>query len=282
MSKRYFIRLSFDGSSFHGWQQQPNAVSVQALIKEALSVILKENIAVTGAGRTDTGVHAKNYFAHFNSHKPLDTKAIRDLIHHLNGYLPGDITIHSVFPVPGDAHARFSAIQRTYQYLISRTKAPFLKSFSYFYPGKLDIALMNRGAEILLKNSDFTSFTKTPTDSKNSICHLTRAVWEEHEDLLIFTVSADRFLRNMVRAMVGTLIEVGRGKITPEEIEKIIVKKDRCAAGYSVPARGLFLTEITYPEEVFTDAPEMPGNKGITGRDPGSDLKDAAKSHLIT
>ena len=259
---RYFIKLSFNGSTFHGWQHQPNASSVQAKIKEALTAILKEPVSVTGAGRTDAGVHARTFYAHFNCIRELEPEKITGLVYNLNGFISEDITIHSIFPVKDDAHARFSAVLRTYQYVITRKKDPFLKSFSYYYAGKLDLAEMNAGALVLLQNTDFTSFAKTPTDSKSFICHLKEATWEEKDDLVIFTISADRFLRNMVRAIVGTLLELGRGKINLEEIQRIIEKKDRCAAGFSVPAKGLFLTDIRYPEDIVLKSPDKQENSG--------------------
>lgn len=265
---RYFIRLSYNGSNFHGWQHQPNATSVQSVLKEALTVILKEPVPVTGAGRTDTGVHARVFYAHFDSEKELGTEDTAKLVYNLNGFLPEDITIHSVFPVPQQAHARFSATLRTYQYVITRKKDPFLRTFSYHHEGKLDVALMNEGAKILLKNTDFSSFAKSPADTKTSICHLEQAVWEEQADLLVFTIAADRFLRNMVRAIVGTLMELGRGRIAVEDIRKIIEKKNRSAAGYSVPAQGLFLTGIRYPDEILLHASDHPDNAGSHRKDP--------------
>jgi tRNA pseudouridine38-40 synthase len=228
------------------------------MISEALTVILKERIAVTGAGRTDTGVHARKFYAHFDFSRKLGVKEREKLVYNLNGYLPDDIAVQSVFPVPDDAHTRFSATLRTYQYVITKKKDPFLKAFSYYHPGKLDIDKMNRGAEILKKNLDFSSFAKTPLDSKYMICHVKHAKWTEKDDRIIFTISADRFLRNMVRAIVGTLIELGRSKIGLNDIQKIIEKKSRSAAGYSVPAQGLTLTDITYPDEILSEAPDHP------------------------
>lgn len=253
LNYRYFLRLSFNGQSFHGWQSQHNAPSVQYVLKEALAVILREPIDVTGAGRTDSGVHAREFYAHFDVNREISLAERKDLIYHLNGYLPDAISIQEIIPVRKDAHSRFSARSRTYQYFISRKKDPFQQGFSWYYPGQLDVALMNKGAEILKKILDFTSFAKLPKETKTNICHVEYAKWEEKEDLLIFTITADRFLRNMVRAIAGTLIELGRGKISLEDLDRIIRLKDRRAAGYSVPANGLFLVWINYPEEIFLD-----------------------------
>lgn len=251
MNYRYFLRLSFNGESFHGWQSQHNAPSIQSALRDALTVILREPVKVTGAGRTDAGVHASEFYAHFDHPAELSVSGRRELVYHLNGYLPDAISIREILPVKEDAHARFSARSRTYQYFITRKKDPFQQSFSWYYPGKLDTGLMNIGAEILKNNLDFTSFAKLPKETKTNICHVEYAKWEEKEDLLVFTITADRFLRNMVRAVVGTLIELGRGKISLEDIDRIILSKDRRKAGYSVPANGLFLVSINYPEEIF-------------------------------
>jgi tRNA pseudouridine38-40 synthase len=248
---RYFISLSFNGESFHGWQRQHNAQSIQSVLKDALTVILRDPTEVTGAGRTDAGVHAREFFAHFDSPKELSPPKIKKLIYNLNGYLPGAISLHAIVPVKPDAHARFSALSRTYQYFIAQQKDPFRQAFSYYYPGKLDVALMNRGAAILKDNLDFTSFAKLPSGTKTNICHIDHALWEEKDQLLVFTITADRFLRNMVRAVVGTLIELGRGKISLEDLSRIVLAHDRCAAGYSAPANGLFLVSVKYPPTIF-------------------------------
>ena len=258
LNYRYFIKLAFNGSGFHGWQSQANAQSIQSLLNEALTVIFKEPVSVTGAGRTDAGVHAREYFAHFTIRTCYAVYEIRDRIHHLNGYLPDTVAIKDIYPVKKDAHARFSAQSRTYQYVITRKKDPFLKSFSYYYPGQLDVDLMNKGAMILNGNLDFTSFAKVPTETRTNICHVEEATWRSDGHLVVFTITADRFLRNMVRAIVGTLIELGRGKISMEDLENIIEAKNRSAAGYSVPACGLFLAGIKYPEEIFLQTLEEP------------------------
>jgi tRNA pseudouridine38-40 synthase len=248
---RYFLRLSFNGESFHGWQCQDNASSIQSTLQNALSVVLRKPIEITGAGRTDAGVHAREFYAHFD-HSFLTLQERDELIYHLNGFLPDSIAIQEIIPVSGDAHARFRAVSRTYQYYITRKKDPFQKAYSWYYPGKLDLVIMNRGAEIITNNLDFTSFAKLPMETKTNICHVQVARWEEHGDLLIFTIIADRFVRNMVRAVVGTLVELGRGKINLDDLDRIILSKDRSAAGYSVPANGLFLTEIKYPKEIVS------------------------------
>ncbi len=256
LNYRYFLRLSFNGVSFHGWQSQHNAPSIQSTLRDALTVIFREPVEVTGAGRTDAGVHAREFYAHFDHATELSLSTRRELVYHLNGYLPDAISIREILPVKEDAHSRFSARSRTYQYIITRRKDPFRHEFSWYYPGKLDTGLMNLGAEILKNNLDFTSFAKLPKETKTNICHVEYARWEEKKDLLVFTITADRFLRNMVRAIVGTLIELGREKISLEDIDRIILSKDRRTAGYSVPANGLFLLSINYPEEIFLKTPE--------------------------
>ena len=247
---RYFIFFSFKGTLYHGWQVQPKAVTVQKIIDEAISLILDEKIALTGAGRTDAGVHAKAFCAHLDSLKPdLDNK--KNLIFRLNRYLPDDISVTGIRRVLPDANARFSALSRTYRYFVSRLKDPFRQETSWFIHGKLDIEAMNRACAILLNHSDFTSFSRLHSDNKTNICKIYSAGWEIEENMLIFTIKADRFLRNMVRAIVGTMIEAGKGRIEPEEFERILVSKNRSSAGMSAPAKGLFLTDIEYPEEIF-------------------------------
>jgi tRNA pseudouridine38-40 synthase len=253
LSFRYFIRFSFNGATFHGWQRQHNAHSIQAALEDSLTVVLRFPVDVTGAGRTDAGVHALDFYAHFDSPSELTLTRRQDLIHHLNGYLPDSISIHSVLPVRPDAHARFSALTRTYRYFISRNKDPFKGGFSWYYTGKLDLAQMNRGAAMLKKNLDFTSFAKLPAETKTNICHIEHAEWSEEGPILVFTISADRFLRNMVRAVVGTLIELGRGRIDLEDLERIIAAQDRSRAGFSAPANGLFMVSVTYPDDLFLE-----------------------------
>jgi tRNA pseudouridine38-40 synthase len=277
LNHRYFLCLSFNGESFHGWQSQHNAPSIQSTLRDALTVILREPVEVTGAGRTDAGVHARGFYAHFDHAAELSISERSELIYHLNGFLPDAISIQEILPVKGDAHARFSACSRTYQYFITKKKDPFQQSFSWYYPGKLDVDLMNRGAEILKNNLDFTSFAKLPKETKSNICHLEYAKWEEKEHLLIFTITADRFLRNMVRAVVGTMIELGRGKIDLEDLSRIILSKDRRTAGYSVPANGLFLDTINYPEEIFLETSDDPEDSDAHSKDPTAKAESKKK-----
>jgi tRNA pseudouridine38-40 synthase len=247
---RYFIYISYKGTSYHGWQIQPNSLTVQKLLDEALSTILSENISTTGAGRTDTGVHALIFCAHFDSESP-DLDIRKNLIHKLNRYLPKDISVTSVRKVKPDANARFSALSRTYKYFISKVKDPFSVDSSWHMHGDIKINEMNEASALLLKYSDFTSFSKLHSDVKTNICKIYLAKWETNGNQIIFTIKADRFLRNMVRAIVGTMIEIGFGKIDLRKFEYIIISKDRCEAGKSAPAQGLFLTEIEYPENIF-------------------------------
>ncbi len=250
MPHRYFIRLAFKGTPFHGWQIQPNGNSVQAEMIHALSTLLKEDVEVIGAGRTDAGVHARKFFAHFDSSKK-DLSDNRDLIYNLNGILPKDIVVHEIKAVKPEAHARFSAISRTYSYHIHQVKDSFLDGLSAYFPGNLDLEKMNRAAEFLLETTDFTSFSKAHTDTKTNICNVMLAEWVRDEHRLIFTIEADRFLRNMVRAIVGTLLDVGFDRLCLSEFRGIIDHKDRSAAGPSVPACGLYLEDVEYPENIF-------------------------------
>jgi tRNA pseudouridine38-40 synthase len=246
---RYFIFISYRGTSYHGWQIQPNSVTVQKILDEALSVVLNEKISTIGAGRTDAGVHAIFFCAHFDCSSP--ELLISKLVFRLNQYLPVDISVNSIKKVVPDANARYSAISRTYKYYISRTKDPFSDNSSWYLHGKMDIKAMNDACRILLRHSDFTSFSRLHSGAKSNICKIYNAGWEEPDNWLVFTIKADRFLRNMVRAIVGTTIEIGFGKMDLKEFEDIILAKDRCRAGKSAPAKGLFLVDIEYPEEIF-------------------------------
>lgn len=248
---RYFLKLSYNGANYHGWQLQENSNTVQAEVEKALSTLLGNKIDVTGAGRTDTGVHAREYFAHFDIKEKLEKKNNADLIYRMNAILPDDISVHDIIPVTDDAHARFSAISRTYKYYISRSKNPFARENSWNIFGKLDVKRMHEATKILLEYNDFTSFAKLHSDVKTNNCKITKAEWKNEKELLVFTITADRFLRNMVRAIVGTLIDVGKGKISVDDFRKIIEAKNRGDAGYSVPAKGLFLEKIKYPENIF-------------------------------
>jgi tRNA pseudouridine38-40 synthase len=250
LKTRYFIYLSFKGTYYHGWQIQPNAVSVQQILEETLSLVLGEKISTTGAGRTDAGVHALVFCAHFDCSVP-DLDSEKSLIFRLNRFLPCDISIFSIKKVIPEANARFSAVSRTYRYFISRRKDPFSIDSSWFLYGNLDTEAMEKEAGLLTKYSDFTSFSRLHSDNKTNICKIYHASWQNIDDKLIFTIKADRFLRNMVRAIVGTMAELGAGKISPEEFEEIILLKDRSKAGMSAPAQGLFLAGIEYPEDLF-------------------------------
>lgn len=249
MTQRYFIELAYKGTHFHGWQVQPNAVSVQESLEKALSTILREPIAVTGAGRTDTGVHARYYVAHFNSEK--ETLDHPDFTHKLNSFLSKDLVIFSLTKVHPDAHARFDAVSRTYHYFLNLRKDPFALETSWHFHVQPNVELMNAASRILFDYTDFTSFSKLHTDVKTNNCKIYQAEWTQQGTNIVFTVKADRFLRNMVRALVGTIVEVGIGKIDLDEFRQIIEKKDRGAAGLSVPAQGLFLVDVEYPESVF-------------------------------
>ncbi|WP_435623098.1 tRNA pseudouridine(38-40) synthase TruA [Flagellimonas sp.] len=245
---RYFIRFSYFGKNYHGWQRQPNATTVQEILEDCMSKLLGETVEVVGAGRTDTGVHAKEMFAHFDSNSIQDLK---ELIRRMNSFLPEDIAIRDIFPVGSVAHARFSALERTYEYWIVQKKDPFHSDFAHAVRQKLDIAAMNEAASILLEHSDFECFSKSNTDVKTFICDVRRAEWSVEGDKLVFTIVADRFLRNMVRAVVGTLLDVGLGKREPREMKDILKSKSRAEAGVSVPAKGLYLTRVKYPENLF-------------------------------
>lgn len=240
---RYFIRFSYKGTNYHGWQYQPNATSVQETLTRALSVVLNSELEIMGAGRTDTGVHAKEMFGHFDFEKEIE---IPTLLHKLNSFLPKDIAVSDVIQVHDDAHARFDATKRTYEYHITTVKNVFLEGLSWYYHQKLDLNLMNEAGKILLQHTDFQCFSKVHTDVNTFNCKITEAFWKEENNQLVFTISADRFLRNMVRAIVGTLVYVGLGKVTLEDFEAIIESRDRGKAGFSVPAHGLYLTEIQY------------------------------------
>ena len=247
---RYFLRFAYDGTAFHGSQRQPNGVTVQETMEQALAMIFREPIPLTFAGRTDAGVHAREMYAHFDIGCQLPDAG--HICFRLNGILPDSIAIFDIFPVTDDAHARFSAVRRTYEYHIVDHKDPFLcQQATRVRPG-LDFDAMNEAAQLLIGKQDFASFCRTNTDVKTTICDLTRAEWRElGNGHAVFTIAADRFLRNMVRAVVGTLFEVGRGKMTKEQFAEVITQHNRCAAGDSAPAEGLFLVQIDYPEELF-------------------------------
>lgn len=241
---RYFITFSYDGTAYHGWQIQPHSVTVQEELQKALSTLMRKPMEVVGAGRTDTGVHARKMIAHFDHDEVLDCP---QLVYKLNKLLPRDIAVQHVEPVADDMHARFSAKSRTYHYYVHLDKNPFLRSYSWQVYGNPDFELMNRAASVLMEYKDFTSFSKVNTDTKTNDCTITEARWDRvGEDQWRFTVTANRFLRNMVRAIVGTLMEVGRGRMTIEQLRSVIEAKDRCRAGDSVPGNALFLVEVLY------------------------------------
>jgi tRNA pseudouridine38-40 synthase len=249
VKKRYFIYLSYKGTAYHGWQMQPNGISVQEVLAKALTTVLRHEIEITGAGRTDTGVHARLMVAHFDMN--TDTPLQFDLRAKLNSILPNDIAISKIVEVKADAHARFDAISRRYEYHVTTRKNVFKTEFAAKINHKIDFAAMNKAAETLKEYRDFTSFSKLHTDVKTNNCQITHAEWTQQGDEWIFTIEADRFLRNMVRAIVGTLFEVGRGRMTIEQFRSVIEAQNRCKAGVSVPAHGLYLVDIRYPELIF-------------------------------
>lgn len=244
---RYFIELAYQGAAYSGWQRQPNAPSVQQTLEEALSVLLKSETAIVGAGRTDAGVHARQMFAHCDIEAAFDPQQLTD---RLNSYLPADIVIYRIFSVPPEAHARFDAKARTYEYWISLGKDPFLAEGAYAIHRNPDFDLMNLVAQKLLSHRDFQCFSKSKTDVMTYNCVVSHAQWTQREGIWVFTITADRFLRNMVRAVVGTLLEIGWGKMTVKEFDQVLESKNRSAAGPSVPGHALYLTKIDYPQAI--------------------------------
>ena len=246
-NSRFFISLSYNGKNYVGWQIQPNGLSVQKVLQDSLSTILRSNIDIVGAGRTDAGVHAHNMVAHFDWEGSIFN--IEDLVYKLNNYLPKDIAIHSIWPVKADAH--FSAISRCYKYYITTKKDPFLHELIHKVYFKPDVERMNSLCKILLEYEDFSSFSKSHTDVKTNNCKVEYAKWEQDGEIYIFTIKADRFLRNMVRAIVGTLLEAGRGNLDERGMHRIIEAKNRQVAGDSVPAHALYLEEVIYPDDIW-------------------------------
>lgn len=247
---RYFLKLAYAGSPFHGWQSQPNAVSVQQTIEDALSLVLRTPTPIVGAGRTDTGVNARVMYAHFDTIHPIEDT--QKLIKSLNRIVGKSISIMAVLPVGSDAHARFDAVERSYKYFVTFEKSPFLDTVSWFSPGMLDVERMNEAAALLIDTRDFTSFAKLHSDAKTNLCDVRQAEWSDFRNPydipgIVFTITADRFLRNMVRAVVGTLVDVGRGKLSVSEFAAVIDKKNRCSAGTSMPPQALFLWDVKYP-----------------------------------
>jgi tRNA pseudouridine38-40 synthase len=249
LKKRFFIYLSYNGGAYHGWQYQPNGISVQEVLAKALSTVLRADTEVIGAGRTDTGVHARLMVAHFDT--DFEIADIIQFAAKLNSILPNDIAVSKVCEVKPDAHARFDAVSRRYEYHLVTQKSVFKQGFAARFSENLDFIAMNEAAGILIDYTDFTSFSKLHTDVKTNNCAIKKAFWEQRNDCWVFTIEADRFLRNMVRAIVGTLLDVGRHKISVAEFRAIIEAKNRCKAGASVPACGLYLVDIQYPDHIF-------------------------------
>jgi tRNA pseudouridine38-40 synthase len=243
---RYFVHLAYDGTAYHGWQRQPNGHSVQAELEQALRKLLRQDkVITTGCGRTDTGVHARNFYAHFNAFVEVEDPA--ELVFKLNRVLPGDIAVYGVYRVADRAHSRFDATLRAYEYHVHQHPDPFIRAYSAYYPWELNVRAMNEAASLLHGRHDFASFCKSGGAQKTTFCDVKRAEWVQDGDRLVFHIAADRFLRNMVRAVVGTLFEVGRGKITPAEMQAILEGRSRSMAGESVKACGLHLTRVEYP-----------------------------------
>lgn len=242
---RYFLEIAYDGTRFHGWQVQPNALSVQEVLDDCLSKVLRQPVSSTGSGRTDTGVHASQQFAHFDVAQPL---AAQQVIYRLNRILPNDIAAINLYSVPDNAHARFDAHARTYHYYITCAKNPFRRYHAYYHSRPLDVEQMNAAAALLLQHEDFTTFSKVKGDTTHYRCSIYEAVWRQQGEELVFTIRANRFLRGMVRLLVGTLVDVGRGKLTVQQFGQIITSQDRSKSSGAAPAEGLFLAKVEYPE----------------------------------
>lgn len=257
--QRYFLTLSYKGTKFHGWQLQENAKTVQEELEHCLMLILRENIRLTGCGRTDTGVHARFYVAHFDLRKKLSESEMQNLIRKVNMFLPDTIVLHNIIPVSDEHHARFSATQRTYKYFIARSKNPFLHEHAYQCTVDLNLRLMQLACNVLRQYEDYSSFSKTGGYSKTNNCRIIEASWKQYhsENLLVFTITADRFLRNMVRAIVGTMLDIGREKISLADLRKIFESRNRSSAGTSVDARGLFLWDVKYDGIEFRIPPSI-------------------------
>ncbi len=247
---RYFFEISYKGTNYNGWQNQINALGVQQVVEDALSKLLREKISIVGSGRTDTGVHCRQQFFHVDSERKIDRQP---LLQRLNSFLPKDIAIRSIFQVKPNAHARYDALERSYEYHITTKKNPLLVGRAYYFFKACNVSRMNEAAALLLGEHDFTSFSKVKTDVNHFRCTLKKAEWKKKGELLIFSITANRFLRGMVRALVGTLLDVGTGKISVKEFEVIVKSKDRKRAGMNVPAEGLYLTKVKYPKKIFLD-----------------------------
>lgn len=242
---RYFLEVAYDGTNYHGWQAQPNALAVQAVLDDCLSKVLRQPISTTGSGRTDTGVHASQQFVHFDVVQALDPQQV---IFRLNRILPNDISAKNLYLVPDEAHARFDAVARTYHYHITLIRNPFKRYYAWYHSRALDVQKMNEAAAVLLKYEDFTTFSKVKGDTNHYRCTMYEAEWRQEGQEFIFTIRANRFLRGMVRLVVGTLMDVGRGKLTVAQFEQIITSQDRSKASGAAPAEGLYLAKVEYPE----------------------------------
>jgi len=247
---RYFINMAYNGNGFNGWQIQPNGKTVQEELEKALAILLRQPIGVTGCGRTDTGVHASDFYAHFDIDEEAMILSCEQLKYKLNLLLSTSIVVYDVFIVKPDVHARFSALSRTYRYQICLEKNPFSNGLAYFFHHPLDVITMNKAVTILVEYNDFSCFSKTRTQVKTNICTITSAIWEQNGSMLIFTITADRFLRNMVRAIVGTMLDVGRNRISLDDFRSVIEGKNRSDAGFSVPPQGLFLSKVVYADNI--------------------------------
>lgn len=243
---RYFLHLAYNGGPFNGWQIQPNAPSVQEVLEKAFSIFCKESINIVGCGRTDAGVHALNFYAHFDTEQVFDSQQLDYILRKVNAFLDENVAVYRIFPVREDLHARFSAVSRTYRYHVSASKQPFRQEFSHRIFFNPDMDMMNEAAAKLFNYTDFTSFSKLHTQTATNDCRIMQAHWDKVDDEFVFTIQANRFLRNMVRAITGTLLDVGRGKLTVSQFCDIIERKDRCAAGTSMPAKALFLADVEY------------------------------------
>lgn len=261
---RYFIMLSFDGSRYSGWQLQRNAPGIQSEVDRALSTLLREEVLTTGAGRTDTGVHARMFFAHFDCGHDLCQAELSHLTYKLNRILPHDIAAHGIYRMHDGAHARFDALSRTYQYWICTKKDPFMHGRAWLMERGLDVHAMQEAANLLLLHDDFSSFSKSGSQTRTNLCRVMQASWSVKDHLLVFEIKADRFLRNMVRAITGTLVDVGLGKLKPPDAETIIMARDRRKAGYSAPGHGLYLTAIEYPYDIAAITAADQGGTGQT------------------
>jgi tRNA pseudouridine38-40 synthase len=252
VNHRYFLKMAYDGTAYNGWQIQPNGISVQEVTEKALAICLGTRTGITGAGRTDTGVHAREMFAHFDIERKLTARETEQCVWKLNNLLPSDIVISAVIPVHKEAHARYDALSRSYEYHILRRKDPFREPFAWYWQGKLDVEPMNRAAMQILGVHDFQCFSKVHTDVKHYLCNVMESRWQEEEGELVYTIRANRFLRNMVRAIVGTLFDIGRGKLGEDDLAGILESRNRSNAGASVPAKGLTLVGIEYPEGLMS------------------------------